>query len=204
MARAAWAVVGVGVLVISYVACQNTWRGMKQDARENAALAKQKAQDVDLGDTARNVRDEAREAARQAGDGLKKMADKLRPGDEVAPPADVAPTSAPSANGERPSSREVDDAIGKVAAKTKETGEEIGGRLKSAAVHLEVEKALARETGLDASRIDVEADEETRTIVLRGSVPDEAQKASAGRIAAERAPGYEIRNELAAVPAVRP
>jgi hypothetical protein len=183
MARAAWAVVAVGALVVSYVACQNTWRGMRQDTRENAALAKQKAQEAHLDEKARAAGDEVREAARKAGDELKKVAGKLKDKDEDE-------VSAPEPNRSAPSNaaREVNEAVGKVAAKTQE-----------AAVLFEVKKALSGDKSVDASRIDVDVDDATRTVVLRGSVPDAGQKAAAARIAAARAGDYEVRNELAVI-----
>jgi hypothetical protein len=203
MARAAWAVVAVGALVISYVACQNTWRGLKQDARENAALARQKAQDANLDETARAVGEHARAAAERAGEGLKKMADNLRPRDEAGAKKEAAPTAAATAtSGTRSAAaREVDEAIGKAAAKARESGDEIAHEVKGAAVHVEVARALAADTTIDASHVHVEADEAARTVVLRGSVPDAHQRAAAERIAAAHAAGYQVRNELAAIPA---
>jgi hypothetical protein len=197
MARAAWAVAVVGALVISYVACENTWRGLRQDARQNAALAKQKARDAGLDDTARNVGEKARAAAERASEGIKKMAEDLRPKDEVAPAATATPTSGTRSR----AAREVDEASGKTAAKARELSEEVMQEVKGAAVHLRVEKALASDTTIDASHVEVAADEAKRTIVLRGSVRDTQQRAAAERVAAAFAPGYHVRNELATIPA---
>jgi osmotically-inducible protein OsmY len=198
MARATWAIVAVGALVVSYVACENTWRGLRQDTEENTAIAKQKARDAHLDDKARAVGADVKDAARKAGDEIKKVAGNLKSRDD-------APAAQPSASGAAPSttSREVNDAIGKVAAKARETGEDIAAEVHGAAVHLEVDKALTRETSLDSSHIDVDVKDETRTIVLRGSVPNAAQKVAAERIATEHAHGYQVRNELATIPVVK-
>jgi len=197
MARAAWAIVAVGALVVSYVACENTWRGLRQDTQENTAIAKRKAQEAGLDERAREVGQDVRDAARKAGDGLKKVAGDLKSGTE-APPAARPSNAAPSNT-----SRDVNDTIGKVAAKARETGEEIAGEVKGAAIHLEIDKALTRESSLDSSHIDVDVTEQSRTIALRGSVPNVAQKTAAERIAVEHAHGYQVRNELATIPSPR-
>jgi osmotically-inducible protein OsmY len=198
MARATWAIVAVGALVVSYVACENTWRGLRQDTEENTAIAKQKARDAHLDETARAVGADVKEAAQKAGDEIKKVAGNLRSNDE-APPPPASPSNALP----RTTSRDVNEAIGKVAAKAKETGEDIAGELKGAAVHLEVDKALARDASLDASHVNVDIDDATHAIVLRGSVPNIAQKIAAERVATEHAHGYEVRNELATIPSVK-
>jgi hypothetical protein len=63
-----------------------------------------------------------------------------------------------------------------------------------------VEPARASDTTIDASHVDVQADDQARTIVLRGSVPDAGQRTTVERIAAAHAAGYQIRNELATIP----
>ena len=51
-----------------------------------------------------------------------------------------------------------------------------------------------------ASHIDVDTDNDSHTVTLRGSVPTAAQKAAAGQIAARHAAGYRIKNDLRVVP----
>ncbi len=49
---------------------------------------------------------------------------------------------------------------------------------------------------VDASDINVDTFHETKTVVLKGSVPTAAQKTEAARIAAREAEGYKIDNQL--------
>jgi two-component system response regulator HydG len=56
--------------------------------------------------------------------------------------------------------------------------------------------ALMADAAIDASTIDVDTDENTKTVTLKGSVPNAAQKASAERIAKDKAEGYRVRNLL--------
>ena len=52
------------------------------------------------------------------------------------------------------------------------------------------------DTTVDASDINVDTFHETKTVLLKGSVPSAAQKAEAGRIAQREAEGYRIDNQL--------
>lgn len=198
MARVAWAVVAVAALVGSYMACQNTWKGLQKDTKENTAIAKQKAKEARLDEKAQKAGAEVREAARETGEGIKNAVSRIR-GDKGQEAPAVQP-SAPAPSASR-SARDVNDAIGKVAAKTQEVGHEVVEQTESGAIHLDVRQALAREPGLTASGIDIDVDAEARSIVLRGSVPDVAQKATAERLAREHAHGCVVRNELALLPA---
>ena len=49
---------------------------------------------------------------------------------------------------------------------------------------------------VDASDINVDTFHETKTVVLKGSVPTAAQKTTAGKIAAKEAEGYKVDNQL--------
>jgi hypothetical protein len=49
---------------------------------------------------------------------------------------------------------------------------------------------------VDASDVNVDTFHETKTVVLKGSVPTAAQKVTAGQIAAREAEGYKIDNQL--------
>jgi osmotically-inducible protein OsmY len=53
---------------------------------------------------------------------------------------------------------------------------------------------------VDSGAIDVDTYQDKKVVVLRGSVPTEAQKARAGQIARENAKGYTVGNRLAVVP----
>jgi osmotically-inducible protein OsmY len=49
---------------------------------------------------------------------------------------------------------------------------------------------------VDASDINVDTFAATKTVVLKGTVPTEAQKAAAERIAVREAVGYKVNNQL--------
>ena len=53
---------------------------------------------------------------------------------------------------------------------------------------------------VDASGINVDTFHETKTVVLKGSVPTAAQKSEAARIAAREAKGYRVDNQLVVKP----
>jgi osmotically-inducible protein OsmY len=61
---------------------------------------------------------------------------------------------------------------------------------------MDVKTALMSDDLVDASDINVDTFHETRTVVLKGTVPTEAQKTAAGRIAEREAEGYTINNQL--------
>jgi osmotically-inducible protein OsmY len=195
MARTGWAVVVFAGLIASYMACQNTWKGLRQDTEENTAIAKRKAKEAHLDEKARVAGQEVREAAREAGDGIKNAVGRIREkkNDTAAP----APNTQPTTTGPSNTSREVNDAIGKTAAKAREVGHDVAEAAKESVIHIDIRQALARQQGLDASKIDIDVQDETHSVVIRGSAPDEAQKATAERIAIEHAHGYTVRNELA-------
>ena len=76
------------------------------------------------------------------------------------------------------------------------TAGEATGAIGAATETLDVKSALMADDTVDASDIDVDTYHETRTLVLRGSVPTAAQKSEAARIAAREAEGYKIDNQL--------
>jgi hyperosmotically inducible protein len=73
-------------------------------------------------------------------------------------------------------------------------------KTKAAVETLDVKTAIIADKTVDAGAIDVDTYADTKTVVLRGSVPTEAQKARAEQIAREHAPNYKIDNKLAVVP----
>ena len=84
--------------------------------------------------------------------------------------------------------------VGNAAEKA---GDAVAGAARDAgaAVHagkqtLDVKTALMADASVDASKIDVDTDENTKTVTLKGSVPSAAQKATAERIAKDKAEGY--------------
>ncbi len=82
------------------------------------------------------------------------------------------------------------------AADAKRTAGEAGAAVDAATETLDVKAALMADSTVDASDINVDTYHETKTVVLKGSVPTAAQKTEAGRIAAREAEGYKVDNQL--------
>lgn len=125
------------------VACDNTARGVKQDAKQDAAAVKDEAK-------------ETSDAAKTAGKDV----------------ADDAKRAAGSA----------------------------GAALDAAKETIDVKAALMADASVDASDINVDTYQETKTVVLKGSVATAAQKEEAGRIASREAAGYKVDNQLTVKP----
>jgi osmotically-inducible protein OsmY len=83
-----------------------------------------------------------------------------------------------------------------VVQDTKDNATAVKGGLET----VDVKTALLADKTVDAGAIDVDTYADKKIVVLRGSVPTEAQKARAGQIAKENAAGYTIDNRLAVVP----
>ena len=82
------------------------------------------------------------------------------------------------------------------ASDAKRTAGETGGALDAAKETIDVKTALMADDMVDASDINVDTFHETKTVVLKGTVPSAAQKTAAGKIAAREAPGYKVDNQL--------
>jgi hyperosmotically inducible periplasmic protein len=67
---------------------------------------------------------------------------------------------------------------------------------EAAAQTVNVKTALLADKRVSATGIDVDTDRASRTVILKGHVPSEEQKAIAQQIAADRSTGYHVRNEL--------
>jgi osmotically-inducible protein OsmY len=65
---------------------------------------------------------------------------------------------------------------------------------------MDVKTAILADKTIDASAINVDTNQDKKTVVLRGSVPTEAQKQKAGMIAKDNASSYTIDNQLTIVP----
>jgi hypothetical protein len=72
--------------------------------------------------------------------------------------------------------------------------------VKGALETLDVKAAIIADKTIDSGAIDVDTFRDKKVVVLRGSVPTEAQKAKAEQIARQNAEGYTIDNRLAVVP----
>jgi osmotically-inducible protein OsmY len=93
--------------------------------------------------------------------------------------------------------------LGGAADTAREAGEEVGGavgtagRAGDAAVQtMDVKTALISDDRVDADDINVDTDHQSKTVVLKGTVPTEAQRTIAEEIATRQAEGYRVRNEL--------
>lgn len=61
---------------------------------------------------------------------------------------------------------------------------------------VDVKTALMADTTIDSTGITVSADDNSRTIFLRGHVPNQDQKTAAERVARLKAQGFNVKNEL--------
>lgn len=88
-------------------------------------------------------------------------------------------------------------ATGREAADdARRTAGEAGSAVDAATETIDVKTALMSDDLVDASDINVDTFHETKTVVLKGSVTTEAQKAAATRIAEKEAEGYKVDNQL--------
>jgi osmotically-inducible protein OsmY len=75
-----------------------------------------------------------------------------------------------------------------------------GAAIDAAGETIDVKTALMADDTVDADEINVDTFHETKTVVLKGSVPTAAMKTAAGKIAAREAEGYKIDNQLVVRP----
>ena len=80
------------------------------------------------------------------------------------------------------------------------TAGDAGAAVDAAGETIDVKTALMADDLVDADDINVDTFHETKTVVLKGSVPTAAQKAAAAKIAAREAEGYKIDNQLTVRP----
>jgi osmotically-inducible protein OsmY len=83
-----------------------------------------------------------------------------------------------------------------VVEDTKDNASAVRGGLET----VDVKSALIADKTIDSGAIDVDTYQDKKVVVLRGSVPTEAQKQKAGMIAKDNAKSYTIDNQLAVVP----
>ena len=88
------------------------------------------------------------------------------------------------------------EAAHRVSEATAQTARTATEAAEAAAQTLNVKTALIADKRLTAKNIDVDTDRRTNTVVLKGTVPTAEQKTIAEQIAAERAHGYRVKNEL--------
>ena len=83
-----------------------------------------------------------------------------------------------------------------VVQDTKENTSAVRGGIET----LDVKSAIIADKEIDSGAIDVDTFQDKKLVVIRGSVPTEAQKQKAGKIAQDHAKSYRIDNQLAVVP----
>jgi hyperosmotically inducible protein len=69
---------------------------------------------------------------------------------------------------------------------------------------VDVKAALIADGRVDASNVNVDTMADTKTVVLKGTVPTEEQRKVAEQIAREQAKGYRITNSLTVAPKAQP
>ena len=83
-----------------------------------------------------------------------------------------------------------------VVEDTKDNASAVRGAVET----VDVKTAIIADKTIDSGAIDVDTYQDKKVVVLRGSVPTEAQKQKAGMIAKDNASSYTIDNQLAVVP----
>ena len=83
----------------------------------------------------------------------------------------------------------------------KEDTEKIAEKSGAAANTVDVKSALIADGRVDASNINVDTSASTKTVVLKGTVPNAQQRTTAEAIARDNADGYTINNQLTVAPA---
>jgi osmotically-inducible protein OsmY len=134
--------------------------------------------------TAEGAKEDAREDTAAAKEGSQKAADEAK-----------------EAGGKM--SDQAGDAADKVGEAAKDAGhaikegaKEVASEVEAGKQTVDVKAALMADKSVDASHIDVDTDAKTKTVTLKGSVPTQAQKVAADRIAHDKAEGYRIVNQL--------
>ena len=82
------------------------------------------------------------------------------------------------------------------AEATKDAAKNTANAADGAQQTMQIKTALLADKSVDASSIDVDTNGLTKTVTLKGHVPNAAQKASAERIAKSKAPDYTVVNNL--------
>jgi osmotically-inducible protein OsmY len=88
-------------------------------------------------------------------------------------------------------------AVGAMAA---EAGEELAEQAGAAAEHVNVKAALMADPSVDASRIDIDVNSWTKTVTLNGYVATANERERAQEIAAKKAGGYSVVNNIEVQP----
>ncbi len=89
---------------------------------------------------------------------------------------------------------------GQAADATNAAVETAGTRVEGAVNTGQVKSALIADSRLRSGNIDVDTNEERKTVTLNGTVPTQEEKAIAGEVATAKAEGYTIVNNLTVQP----
>lgn len=125
--------------------------------------------------------EENQRAAAQASDDARVRADAA--GREASDAADRAGSA-------------ISGAVRDAREKTGDAAANLGETTGAAVQTMDVKAALIADRRIDASNINVDTDAATRTVTLKGYVPNAAQKTVAEEIASVKAEGYKVRNNL--------
>jgi osmotically-inducible protein OsmY len=179
--------IGLAVLAMAAQGCDDTAKGVKKDAEENAEAAKPYV-DAAAEKTKEALEDAAaaaKPAAEKAGEELKELGSKAV--EEAKELGDKAEHSADKAG----------DKTEHEAEKAGDKAADAGDAVAAGAQTTTVKGALMVDGEVDASHIDVDTDAATRTVFLKGTVPNAAQRTAAERIAQSKvSQGYSVRNLL--------
>lgn len=190
--------IGVAVLALTTLGCDDTARGVKKDAEENAEAAKPY---VDA--AAEKAKEKLQDAAEAAGPAAEEAGEKLKElgGKAMEGARDLGEKAA---DGARRAGDKVEDAADRAGDETERGAEKAGEKaegagdvLSAAAQTTMVKAALMADKDVDSSRIDVDTEAATRTVMLKGTVPTAAQRTTAERIAKSKvSKGYSVHNML--------
>ena len=78
--------------------------------------------------------------------------------------------------------------------------ENIAEKVAAGAETVDVKSALIADGRVDATNVNVDTNSQTKTVVLKGTVPTAEQRTTAEKIAQEQAKGYKITNTLTVAP----
>ena len=176
--------IGVAVLAMAALGCDDTAKGMKKDAEENAEAAKPyvDAAAAKAKEKLQEAAENAKPAAEQAGEKLKELGGK-------------------AAEEAKDLGHKASDKASEGAEKAEDKSAGAGDTVSAAAQTTMVKAALMADSGVDSSGIDVDTEAATKTVMLKGSVPTAAQKTTAERIARSKvSKGYSVHNMLTVAP----
>lgn len=91
---------------------------------------------------------------------------------------------------------DADNAAEKTAEAASDAGTGVSGAMETG----QVKTALMADTRIDASDINVDTNEPAKTVTLKGTVKTEVERVTAGEIAASKAVGYTVVNDLTVRP----